>query len=103
LHEEEVKNKRENIIKICSNYLNISSQFQDLKCNKQYPSETLPHMIPEKINEERIRRFELVMHNLESVYDTYVKGKALENEDSALAVYERISHPSCTSLRLPVD
>ena len=82
LDEGEVKNKRENIIKICSKYLNISSQFHDLRCNKQYPSEILAQMIPEKINEERIRRFELVMHNLESVYDTYVKDKALENEDS---------------------
>ncbi|HJX32411.1 MAG TPA: HPr family phosphocarrier protein [Thermodesulfobacteriota bacterium] len=82
LDEGEVKNKRENIIKICSKYLNISSQFHDLRCNKQYPSEILSQMIPEKINEEKIRRFELVMHNLESVYDTYVKDKALENEDS---------------------
>ena len=81
LHEEEVKNKEENIIKICSKYLDISNQFQDLKCNKKYTAEMLPQIIPEKINEERIRRFELVMHNLESVYDTYVKDKALENED----------------------
>lgn len=85
LNEKEVKNKRENIIKISSKYLNIATQFQDLQCNQQHPPKALVKMIPKKINEERIRRFELGMHNLESVYDTYVKDKAIETKDSRVA------------------
>ncbi|MCX8012114.1 MAG: hypothetical protein N3A64_03045, partial [Desulfobacterota bacterium] len=37
LNEKEVKNKRENIIKISSKYINIANQFQDLKFNQHYP------------------------------------------------------------------
>lgn len=84
LSEEEVKNEREHIIKICSESLNIVKEFDDLKCDRLYSSHELSGMIPNIINEEKIRRFELFIHNLESVYDTYVKGTILEADDPQL-------------------
>jgi len=79
--DEEVKNDKENIIKICSQYTNIVAEYEELKCNRLYSPKQLSEIVPEKINEEKIRKFELFMHNLESVYDTYVKDTVLEAED----------------------
>jgi len=79
--DEEVKNDKENIIKICSQYTNTTEEFEELKCNRFYSPKQLLEMVPEKVNEEMIRKFELSMHNLESVYDTYVKDTTLEAKD----------------------
>ncbi|MBN2467183.1 MAG: HPr family phosphocarrier protein [Deltaproteobacteria bacterium] len=81
LNEEEDKNEKESIIKICSQFINITQEFDDLECDRRYPPQQLSKMIPAKVNEEKIRRFELFMHNLESVYDTYVKDTSLEAQD----------------------
>ena len=80
----ETKNEREHLIKIASIYLNIIKEFEELGCTRTYDDEEVENMIPQIINEEKIRRFELSIHNIESVFDTYVKGTALETEDDRL-------------------
>jgi hypothetical protein len=84
LDEGEGKNERENIVKICSKYVNIALGFEDLECDRRYPLEKLSQIVPKMINEERIRRYELRTHNLESVYDTYVRDTSLETSDPRL-------------------
>ena len=84
LDEGEAKNEKEKIIKICSEYTNVIKEFEEFECNRSYSPQELLEMIPQKIDEEKIRRFELFMHNLESVYDTYVKDTAIETEDVRL-------------------
>jgi phosphotransferase system HPr-like phosphotransfer protein len=84
LGEEELKNEKEYIIKISSEALNIVEEFADLRSDRAYSPEELAETIPKIINEEKIRKFELSMHNLESVYDTYVKGTAHEGNDPKL-------------------
>jgi len=84
LEEGEAKNEREKVIKICSEYINTIKEFEELECNCFYSANELRKIVPQKINEEKIRRFELFIHNLESVYDTYVKDTAIESEDARL-------------------
>ena len=84
MDEGEAKNEREKIIKVCSEYINTISEFEDFECDHCYPRKELLGMIPHKVNEEKIRKFELFMHNLESVYDTYVKDTTIATEDVRL-------------------
>jgi len=79
------KNARERLLKIASQYRKAVHEFQDFECNRHYDPKELCAIIPDQINEERIRRFELVIHNLESSYDTYVKNTTLEADDSRMA------------------
>lgn len=94
LEEGEGKNERENIVKICSKFVNLALGFEDLECDKPVPVEELARLIPKVINEERIRQYELRTHNLESVYDTYVRDTSLENADPRLKALR--SHISVT-------
>lgn len=84
LDEGEAKDEREKVIKICSEYINTINDFADFKCDHSYTRKKLLGMIPHKVNEEKIRKFELFMHNLESVYDTYVKDTTIATEDVRL-------------------
>jgi hypothetical protein len=84
LDEGEAKNEREKIIKVCSEYINTINEFEELTCDHCYTQRNLLGMIPHKVNEEKIRKFELVMHNLESVYDSYVKDTTIASEDGRL-------------------
>ncbi len=84
LDEGEAKNEREKIIKVCSEYINTINEFEDFECDHCYTHKKLLEMIPHKVNEEKIRKFELFMHNLESVYDTYVKDTTIATEDVRL-------------------
>lgn len=84
LDEGEAKDEREKIIKICSEYINTINEFEEFECDRLYTRKELVGMIPQKANEEKVRKFELLLHNLESVYDTYVKDTTIATEDVRL-------------------
>ncbi len=84
LDEGEAKNEREHLIKIASTYMRVIEKFEDFHCDRMYPPEDVRSILPSVITEEKIRKFELSMHNLESVYDTYVKDSVIEAEDRRL-------------------
>lgn len=74
------------IAKICSLYQHFVQEFQTIECiSGDLKSENILELIPELINEECIRKLELEMHNLESVYDTYIKYRFREDKDPRLA------------------
>lgn len=76
--------EEENVVKIASNYLNILNDYQDFRFDKEYTVNDIERLIPEYISEEKLRRFELSIHNLQSVYDTYIKNTRIETENTAL-------------------
>lgn len=84
LDEGEAKNEREHLTKIASTYLRVIEEFDDYHCDRIYSAEDTRSMLPGLITEEKIRKFELSIHNLESVYDTYVKDSVIEAEDHRL-------------------
>ena len=64
--------QKKNIVKIASELINIAGRFDDLGLFEPVDLETIRHMVPDKINEVEIRRFEMLVHNLQSSFDTYV-------------------------------
>lgn len=76
--------EEENVVKIASDYLNILKDYEDLRFDLEYSFEKIERLIPEHISEEKLRGFELSIHNLQSVYDTYIKNTKIEAENITL-------------------
>jgi phosphotransferase system HPr-like phosphotransfer protein len=64
--------QKKNIVKIASEFLNITKDFDQLKFYEPYDDAELAALVPEKVNEVEIRRYEMLLHNLQSSFDTYV-------------------------------
>jgi phosphotransferase system HPr-like phosphotransfer protein len=60
------------IVKISSEFLNIAKSFDQLKFYEPYTHKEILAIVPYKVNEVEIRRFEMLVHNLQSAFDTYV-------------------------------
>jgi len=64
--------QKENIVKIASEFLQVADAVDQLGIFKAYTTEEMRQMVPAKVNEVEIRRFEMLVHNLQSSFDTYV-------------------------------
>jgi len=69
IHKEEL---RKNYLKISNDYLNIVKDFENHAFHAAYSIEKLKQLVPGTINEVEIRRYEMVVHNLQSYFDSYV-------------------------------
>jgi len=69
---ESKEQQKENIVKITSEFLNIGSHFDLFSFFEPYNIKGILEIVPAKINEVEIRRFEMLVHNLQSYFDTYV-------------------------------
>jgi len=64
--------QKKHIVKIASEFLNICQKFDQLGFYEPYPLDKILTIVPEKVNEVEIRRFEMLVHNLQSAFDSYV-------------------------------
>jgi phosphotransferase system HPr-like phosphotransfer protein len=64
--------QKKHIVKIASEFLNITKDFDELKFYVPYPHEDILLLVPDKINEVEVRRYEMLLHSLQSSFDTYV-------------------------------
>ena len=71
--DDEAKDlQKQHIVKIASEFMGITSTFDQLSFYEPYSQEEIAQLVPAKVNEVEIRRFEMVVHNLQSSFDTYV-------------------------------
>ncbi len=71
--DDEAKNvQKKNIVKIASGFLSVAARFDQLGLYEPCSVEQIEQLVPTKVNEVEIRRFEMVVHNLQSSFDTYV-------------------------------
>ncbi|OGP61719.1 MAG: phosphotransferase [Deltaproteobacteria bacterium RBG_13_49_15] len=64
--------QKEYVVKIASEFLRIAESFDQLGFYRPYELEEIKAIVPAKVNEVEIRRFEMLVHNLQSSFDTYV-------------------------------
>jgi len=64
--------QKRNIVKIANEFLALSASFDRLNFYEPYGKEELAAVVPEKVNEVEVRRYEMLVHNLQSSFDTYV-------------------------------
>ena len=72
INDEAPDQHKKEIVKIASELLSISANFEQLGFYEPYDFSEILTIVPEKINEVEIRRFEMLVHNLQSSFDTYV-------------------------------
>ena len=60
------------IAKIASKFLEIAKSFDEIGFYTPFSNDEILELVPEKINEVEIRRYEMLVHNLQSSFDTYV-------------------------------
>lgn len=74
----------EAIVKIATSYLEIAEEYNTLGFCRIFSQQELLEIVPERVNEERLRTFEAEVHNLQSVYDTYIQYTRMEANDPRL-------------------
>jgi phosphotransferase system HPr-like phosphotransfer protein len=72
IHDTNKDLQKKNIIKIASELIQIGASFDALGLFEPVAIEEIRRMVPDKVNEVEIRRFEMLVHNLQSSFDTYV-------------------------------
>ena len=72
IDDENYRQQKKNIVKIASEFLNIAETFDHFSFYEPYEPDEILRLVPETVNEVQIRQFEMVVHNLQSSFDTYV-------------------------------
>ena len=72
IDDEDRDLQKKHIVKIASEFLSIARNFDHLGFYEPYDLKKILEIVPDKINEVEIRRFEMLVHNLQSAFDTYV-------------------------------
>jgi phosphotransferase system HPr-like phosphotransfer protein len=72
IDDENRDQQKQHIVKIASEFLNILKNFDQIKFYERYSLPEILSLVPDKVNEVEIRRFEMLVHNLQSAFDTYV-------------------------------
>ena len=72
IDDKDKDQQKKNIVKISSEFLNIATSFDQLKFYEPYRHKEILAIVPNKVNEVEIRRYEMLVHNLQSSFDTYV-------------------------------
>ncbi len=70
-HENKFQQKQK-ITSIASDFLELVNDFEKFSFYERYSSVKIRELVPEKVNEVEIRRFEMLLHNLQSSFDSYV-------------------------------
>ena len=72
IDDEDKGQQKQNIVKIASEFLNIVKSFDQIKFYERYSFQEILAIVPDKVNEVEVRRYEMLVHNLQSSFDTYV-------------------------------
>lgn len=72
IDDTDKQQQKKHIVKIASEFLNIAANFDPLGFYEPCELEEILKIVPDKVNEVEIRRFEMLVHNLQSSFDTYV-------------------------------
>ncbi|MBU4345657.1 MAG: HPr family phosphocarrier protein [Desulfobacteraceae bacterium] len=72
IDDKDKDQQKKHIVKIASEFLSIARNFDHLSFYEPYSMEEILVIVPDKVNEVEIRYFEMLVHNLQSSFDTYV-------------------------------
>ncbi len=64
--------QRENLTRISSEFLEVVKDFEQFAFYERYDLKTINTLVPDQFNEVIIRRYEMLIHNIQSSFDSYV-------------------------------
>jgi len=83
--DEAEQQRGKDLVKISGEFLKISHEFEELEFYEPLNMERIMTIVPDKVNEVYIRRFEMRVHNLQSSFDNYVVYGGARTETRELA------------------
>ena len=72
IDDAEKRQHTDSLVGLASEFLNIIKNFDHLFFYEEYSVDKIRKMVPARVNEVEIRRYEMVVHNLQSKFDSYV-------------------------------
>ena len=72
IDDENRDQQKKHIVNIASEFIRIAKNLDQFRFYEPYEVEEIRGIVPDKINEVEVRRFEMLVHNLQSSFDTYV-------------------------------
>jgi phosphotransferase system HPr-like phosphotransfer protein len=72
IDDDRVAEQKQHVVKIASDFLNIVKSFEPLSFYEPYTHAEILAIVPSKVSEVEIRNFEMLIHNLQSSFDSYV-------------------------------
>jgi len=85
IDEKDQNRRRQQIVIIASDFLKISRDFDQFGIFLTCTLEEIQNIVPDKVNEVEIRRYEMLVHNLQSAFDTYVAPGGFMRDDGKLS------------------
>ncbi|MBW1650757.1 MAG: HPr family phosphocarrier protein [Deltaproteobacteria bacterium] len=82
IQDENKDVQKKHIVKIASEFLSVAKDFNRFRFYEPYLIEDIKKIVPSKINEVEMRRFEMLVHNLQSSFDSYVIHSGYKFKDS---------------------
>lgn len=76
--------QRANLTRISSEFLEIVRDFEQFAFYERYDIHKIKTLVPATVNEVTIRRFEMLIHNLQSSFDSYVVNTRSSSENKKL-------------------
>jgi phosphotransferase system HPr-like phosphotransfer protein len=84
IDDENLEEEKKNVVKITTEFLRVANEFETLGFYEPYGLDQIRAIVPSSFNEQEARRFEMVVHSLQSSFDTYVKRSGLRLRDIKL-------------------
>ncbi|MEE4358766.1 MAG: HPr family phosphocarrier protein [Desulfococcaceae bacterium] len=72
INDEEKYQQKQHVVKIANDFLKVAEHFDQHEFFGTYSAAKIKELVPESINEVEVRRYEMLVHNLQSSFDTYV-------------------------------
>ncbi len=70
--DEEKDLQQKHLVWVANEFLSIAEDFDSYEFYDVYDKDEVKNLVPSRVNEVEIRRFEMLVHNLQSSFDTYV-------------------------------
>jgi len=84
IDDQNLEEEKKNIVKITTEFLRVAKEFETLGFYEPYSIDQINAIVPSSFNEQEARRFEMVVHSLQSSFDTYVNRSGLRFRDIKL-------------------
>ncbi len=84
IDDQNLEEEKKNLVKITTEFLRVAKEFETLGFYEPYSLDQIKAIVPSIFNEQESRRFEMVVHSLQSSFDTYVNRSGLRFRDIKL-------------------
>lgn len=72
IDDKDKDQQKKHIVNIANELLRLAGSFDQMGFYEPYEMDQMKALVPDKVNEVMIRQFEMLIHNLQSSFDTYV-------------------------------